>query len=347
MKTVVFKPDQVAAAAKLIQDGQLVAFPTETVYGLGADATNPTAVKQVYIAKGRPSDNPLIVHVVSAEQVKQYAVDPSGRFKKLTDAFWPGPLTMILPLRPHAFDPVVTGGLKTAAFRNPRKQITLDLIREAGVPIVGPSANTSGKPSPTTAEHVLHDLDGKIAGVLDGGPTDVGVESTVLDLSVTTPVILRPGAITREDIEKVIGPILNNHHHVAADETPKAPGMKYKHYAPNAQVVVTHAADFPAAIKWAQAQNVPFGIMATDDILNAQNVVRFKEQFSLGDSVTSASKHLFDGLRYFDMYPEVKIILAEGFDKEGLGIAYMNRLEKSAGQVHFNAQTNETEQRKQ
>lgn len=327
---------QISQAADFIKQGKLVAFPTETVYGLGADATNPKAVKQVYQAKGRPSDNPLIVHVHSFEQVKAYAVVPDDAVKLVTK-FWPGPLTLILPIKNGALDPCVTGGLKTAAFRMPNNQVTLDLIKAAGVPLVGPSANTSGKPSPTTADHVLHDLDGKIAAVLDDGPTKVGVESTVLDMSVVPAVILRPGAITRDQLLTVLSAVLDNKHHVAQDEVPKAPGMKYRHYAPEADVIIVrNDQDFAAAIKWAQTQNTEVGLLATDAVLMAQDQIRFKAQFSLGDSVVTASQHLFDGLRYFDLHPEVKIILAQGFEPKALGVAYMNRLEKAAGSHYFN-----------
>ena len=328
---------QISRAAEFIKQGRLVAFPTETVYGLGADATNPTAVKKVYQAKGRPSDNPLIVHVHSFEQVKTYAAIPNEYVAQLVAKFWPGPLTLILPIKSGALDPCVTGGLKTAAFRMPNNQATLDLIKAAGVPLVGPSANTSGKPSPTTADHVLHDLDGKIAAVLDDGPTKVGVESTVLDMSVIPAVILRPGAITRTQLLTVLPDVLDNKHHVSQDEVPKAPGMKYRHYAPEADVtIVKNRQDFDAAIQWALAQNTEVGLLATDEVLLHQDQIRFKAQFSLGNSVTTASQHLFDGLRYFDLHPEVKIILAQGFEPKDLGVAYMNRLEKAAGSHYFN-----------
>ncbi|GEA77525.1 threonylcarbamoyl-AMP synthase [Latilactobacillus sakei] len=339
METKRYTVNQIEQAAAALNAGELVSFPTETVYGLGADATNPAAVKKVYAAKGRPSDNPLIVHVASVETVEHYAVTSNPAFGQLVKAFWPGSLTIILPLKHGAFDAVVTGSLKTAAFRMPDNQVTLSLIKAAGVPIVGPSANTSGKPSPTLADHVLHDLTGKIAGVIDDGPTGVGLESTVIDLSVATPVILRPGVVTQEAIERVIGPIMTNKHKVGAAETPKAPGMKYKHYAPNAQVyIVANPDDFDAAIDWASQQAVPFGVMAVDTILEKQAKVRFKGQFSLGESVVTASQHLFEGLRYFDLNPEVKLILVQGFAKEGVGLAYMNRLEKSAGQKYFSKQ---------
>jgi L-threonylcarbamoyladenylate synthase len=327
---------QIQQAADLIKAGELVAFPTETVYGLGADATNPTAVKQVYQAKGRPSDNPLIVHVHSFDQVKALAIIPNPAVAALVQAFWPGPLTLILPIKNNALDASVTGGLKTAAFRMPNNATTLKLIELAGVPLVGPSANTSGKPSPTTADHVLHDLDGKIAAVLDDGPTKVGVESTVLDMSVVPPVILRPGAVTREKLLTILPKVLDNKHHVASNEVPKAPGMKYRHYAPEASVIIVKDVhDFDAAINWALQQSVQVGLLATDQILASQDKIRFKEQFSLGDSVVSASHKLFDGLRYFDLYPEVKIILAQGFEQKGLGTAYMNRLEKASGTHYF------------
>ncbi|MFB9770231.1 L-threonylcarbamoyladenylate synthase [Lactiplantibacillus modestisalitolerans] len=337
METQVFQPAEVTAAAQLLKRGQLVAFPTETVYGLGADATNVSAVKQVYVAKGRPSDNPLIVHVADVATVEQFAQPLSDAARKLIKAFWPGPLTMIFKLKPGALDPAVTGGLDTAAFRNPDNAATIALIRAAQTPIVGPSANTSGKPSPTTAAHVLHDLNGKIAGILDDGPTKVGVESTVLDLSTAQPAILRPGAITASAIESVIGqPVQTEQHHVGATEVPKAPGMKYKHYAPNAQVyIVDRSEDWPAALKWAAQQSVPIGVMATDAVLSNNQLPANCEQFSLGTDVQSASQRLFAGLRHYDMETEIKDILCQAFDSKGLGAAYMNRLNKSAGQTHF------------
>ncbi|CAJ1228887.1 L-threonylcarbamoyladenylate synthase [Lactiplantibacillus xiangfangensis] len=337
MKTKIFKPSEVGAAAQLINEGQLVAFPTETVYGLGADATNVAAVKQVYVAKGRPSDNPLIVHVADLETVERFAQPLPEAAKKLVKAFWPGPLTMIFKLKPGALAPEVTGGLNTAAFRNPDNAATLALIKQAQTPIVGPSANTSGKPSPTTAQHVLHDLDGKIAGILDDGATKVGVESTVLDLSTDTPAILRPGAVTASAIEEVIGmPVQTEQHHVGATEVPKAPGMKYKHYAPDAQVyIVDRTEDWPAALTWAAQQKVPMGVMATDSVLTNNALPANCEQFSLGTGIQSATQELFAGLRHFDTETNIKDILCQSFDNKGLGAAYMNRLNKSAGQTHF------------
>ncbi|GEO66023.1 L-threonylcarbamoyladenylate synthase [Levilactobacillus spicheri] len=336
MDTQIFKPDEVTAAAALLKAGQLVAFPTETVYGLGADATNEHAVKQVYAAKGRPSDNPLIVTVTGPDMVTQYTEPLSATAKQLMQHFWPGSLTLILNLRPGTLSKAVTGGLSTAAFRNPQNQTTLNLIQAAGVPIVGPSANTSGKPSPTLAEHVYHDLKGKIAGIVDDGPAAVGVESTILDLTADVPTILRPGAVTEEDLAAVIGTVRSNHHKVGATEVPKAPGMKYKHYAPNAQVyIVDQVTDWPAALAWAQTLDGPVGAMALDDVLAANSLPANVEAFSLGQNVASASHRLFDGLRHFDLESPVKTILTQGFAATGLGAAYMNRLNKSAGQTHF------------
>lgn len=336
METKIFSTNEIKEAAEAINAGKLVAFPTETVYGLGADATNETAVKQVYAAKGRPSDNPLIVHVSSVTMVEQYAAEIPDQARALMAKFWPGSLTIILKIKPGSLSKTVTGGLTTVAFRFPACQLTLDLISTAGVPLVGPSANTSGKPSPTTAQHVYHDLNGKIAGILDNGPTKVGVESTVLDLSTDQPVILRPGAVTKADIEAVIGSIELNHRKVKANEIPKAPGMKYKHYAPNAQVyVVDPATDWQVVSEWVAKQPEQVGIMAKDSTLKTTKFPANAVLFSIGDDIKSATHLLFDGLREFDNQPAIKIILAQGFVATGLGAAYMNRLNKSAGGCHF------------
>lgn len=336
METKIFKPDEVEAAAKLLRQGELVAFPTETVYGLGADATNEQAASNVYAAKGRPSDNPLIVTVSSIEMVERYAQPLSDKVKQLMAQFWPGSLTIVLPLKPGTLSKTVTGGLDTAAFRMPQNQVTLKLIATAGIPIVGPSANTSGKPSPTLAKHVYHDLNGKIAGIVDDGPTKVGVESTIIDMSVDVPTILRPGAVTVAELEQVIGDVKADHHHVGANEIPKAPGMKYKHYAPSAQVeIVDQTADFAAAMQWAAQQDEAIGVMATDDVLTRLAIPQNVETYSLGQDIQSATHLLFAGLRHFDLESEVKVIFTEGFANTGLGAAYMNRLDKSAGGMHF------------
>lgn len=334
METEILKNTQIQEAADFLAKGLLVAFPTETVYGLGADATRPDVVKDVYAAKGRPSDNPLIVHVSGPEMVWEYA-DNSYKplAEKLMNAFWPGPLTIIMPIQPGKLSKAVTGGLTTAAFRMPNNQTTLNLIKTFGKPIVGPSANTSGKPSPTLAKHVYHDLHGKIAAILDDGPTKLGVESTVIDLSVDIPTILRPGMIDSDDLLKVIDDVNSDHHKVTKTEVPKAPGMKYKHYAPNAQVIIVDDKnDFKQAIAEYVAKDVSMGVMATDEIL--KEVPEGIEKFSLGDDVYTASRNLFAGLRQLDN-DHMQFILAQGFSDEGHGAAYSNRLNKSAGNTHY------------
>lgn len=334
MDTEILESTQIQEAADFLAKGQLVAFPTETVYGLGADATRPDVVKDVYAAKGRPSDNPLIVHVSGPEMVWEYA-DNSYKplAEKLMKAFWPGPLTIIMPIQPGKLSKAVTGGLTTAAFRMPNNKATLNLIKTFGKPIVGPSANTSGKPSPTLAKHVYHDLHGKIAAILDDGPTKLGVESTVIDLSVDIPTVLRPGMIDSDDLLKVIDNVNSDHHKVTANEVPKAPGMKYKHYAPSAQVIIVDDVnDFKQAIAEYVAKDVSMGVMATDEIL--KEVPDNIETFSLGKDVISASRELFAGLRQLDN-DHVQYILAQGFSDEGHGAAYSNRLNKSAGNTHY------------
>ncbi|MEI5989053.1 L-threonylcarbamoyladenylate synthase [Enterococcus crotali] len=335
METKQFTAKELDRAAALIEKGELIAFPTETVYGLGANALDESAVKQVYAVKGRPSDNPLIVHVSDFEMVKQYVTDFPEQTKTLVDAFWPGPLTLIFDVKPTTFSSAVTGGLNTVAFRMPNNQRTLELIKRAGVPLVGPSANTSGKPSPTTAQHVYHDLQGKIAGILDDGPTQIGVESTVLDLTAKDgiPVILRPGAVTKEQLEQVVGKVIVDQHLISENEAPKAPGMKYKHYSPDVPVWIIEGNQqvFKKAINWAKNENQRIGLFADDQITTT-----FSDEvaatFSFGDkSVEQATKLLFAGLRSLDEQ-NIDVIFAQSFPETDLGIAYMNRLKKAANQ---------------
>lgn len=344
MDTKIFEENKIAEAAEIIQAGGLVAFPTETVYGLGADATNERAVKQVYAAKGRPSDNPLIVHIAQIQAISPYVDNFSEIAVKLMDTFWPGPLTLIFPIKEGSLSSVVTGGLSTAAFRMPNNTKTLALIKESGVPLVGPSANTSGKPSPTTAEHVFHDLKGKIAGILDDGKTVVGLESTVLDLSDPEglPVILRPGAVTKEQLEAVVGTVLIDQHLIEENEAPKAPGMKYKHYAPNAQVqmISREKRNWQEAIDWAKKQQLVIGLLASRSVLET-----FEEQvdatYLLSEQglVEEATQELFAGLRFLDEdASQVAVIFVETFSEDGLGAAYMNRLKKAANQKYFEEQ---------
>lgn len=333
--TKIYQPDQVDQAADELKKGELIAFPTETVYGLGADATNEQAVKRVYLAKGRPSDNPLIVTVSSVKMVEKYAIEISPAAHKLIKHFWPGPLTLIFKIKPESLPKAVTGGLKTAAFRMPANTVTRKLIELAGVPIVGPSANSSGKPSPTTAAHVFHDLEGRIAGIVDDGSTKVGVESTIIDLSTKVPTVLRPGAVTAEELENFLQePVISDHHQVGVQEVPKAPGMKYKHYAPDAQVLMVKEALWPAALQWAAEQSEKIGVMAPTTVIKTGLPANCLP-YDLGETIQTASHRLFAGLRNFDDQQKVNWILTAAYPETGLGTAYMNRLRKSSGNVFF------------
>ncbi|MCD6189218.1 MAG: threonylcarbamoyl-AMP synthase [Thermococcus sp.] len=316
--------------ARFIKEGKLVAFPTETVYGLGADALNESAVKRIFEAKGRPPDNPLIVHIADFSQVYELAREVPEKAKMLAEKFWPGPLTIVLPKEdkvPYA----TTGGLDTVAIRMPAHEIALALIEESKRPIAAPSANISGKPSPTLAEHVADDFYGKIECIIDGGETKIGVESTVIDLTTEPPVLLRPGGLPLEEIEKVIGKIKI---HPAVKGKPvklaKAPGMKYRHYAPEAQVVVIEGErkkvkeKIKELVKEYKAQGMKVGVMATGDFYEAN------AYFNIGESEEEIAKNLFKALRELDK-SGVDIILAEGVEERGLGLAVMNRLKKAAG----------------
>lgn len=331
METKIFSKAQLDQAVNLLADGQLVAFPTETVYGLGALATNEKAVKGVYQAKGRPSDNPLIVTVSDEDMMRRFAKEVPERAEKLIKHFWPGPLTLLLFVKPNTLPKAVTGGLDTVAFRCPDDQLTHDLIKKLGNPIVGPSANTSTKPSPTTAEHVYHDLKGKISGIIDGGATRVGLESTIIDLSVETPIVLRPGEITPEELSEVLGEkVLINTGKVSDSTVPKAPGMKYRHYAPSAPVmVVDQVEDFKEI-----PLNDQTGVMATKEILERIDLPK-ENKFDLGEDLVEADHNLFGGLRYFDDKKAIKQIFVQGFDQGQASYAYMNRLNKAAAGHHF------------
>ena len=332
METKIYDATTIDEAADLLQAGQLIAFPTETVYGLGAIASNDEAVKNVYKVKGRPSDNPLIVHVCDRE-VGQYVAFVPQQAEALMEAFWPGPLTLIFPMKEGVFAPTVTAGHNTVALRMPAQEQTLELIRKTGFPLVGPSANTSGKPSPTTAQHVMHDLSGKIAGILDGGETQIGLESTVLDLTnADGPVILRPGAITEVQLEPIIGKMAGSAQTTNESEAPKAPGMKYQHYAPAQPVVLIDGtdADWEAAIDEYCGKGKKIGILASEEKLAIhQQAARSTYSLGMKNDVVAASQRLYAGLRYLDEQP-VDVILAEAYDLAGLGKAFMNRLEKAA-----------------
>lgn len=242
MKTQIFGKEGISEAAEILKGGGLVAFPTETVYGLGGNGLDKEAAKKIYAAKGRPSDNPLILHVSSIEEVYPLVKALPEKAKKLMEAFWPGPLTLVLP-KSDLVPKESTGGLETVALRSPENALTLSLIRACGFPIAGPSANLSGRPSPTEASHVFEDLGGRIEGILEDGAVGIGVESTIVDLSENCPTLLRPGAITPEDLEELLGekvaidPTLLGKS-MAEGFTPKAPGMKYRHYAPKAEMIL-------------------------------------------------------------------------------------------------------------
>lgn len=337
METKIYTEETIEEAGDLLRKGQLVAFPTETVYGLGAVASNDEAVRNVYHVKGRPSDNPLIVHVASKD-ISAYVQHMPAEAAPLMDAFWPGPLTLIFLAKKGAFSPAVSSGRTTVSFRMPDQPLTLRLIEACGFPIVGPSANLSGKPSPTTAQHVYHDLEGKIAGIVDGGKTQIGVESTVLDLTDSQgPVILRPGAITAADLERVLHqPVRVAKGSGNEQDAPKAPGMKYKHYSPKQPVILMEGSqeDWLALLNDLKEQGRSFGILASQEtitLLRDRTACPAEACYSLGtrSDALQATHHLYAGLRHFDAL-EIDYILAEAYSLEGVGQAFMNRLTKAS-----------------
>lgn len=324
-------------AAEIIRSGGLVAFPTETVYGLGANALDPEASKRIYAAKGRPSDNPLIVHICRFEELESIAKEVPTQAGKLADAFWPGPLTMIV-WKNEKVPYETTGGMDTVAIRMPNHPVALALIEESGCMIAAPSANTSGKPSPTEAGHVALDLDGKIPMILDGGAVGIGIESTIIDLTEKVPMILRPGYITKEMLEEVLGEEVRiDPGIIAADSTkkPKAPGMKYKHYAPKADLVLVEGeqeavvAKINALVREKQVAGLKVGVVATDEtesLYQADYVVTIGAR-SDEDAI---ARHLYKILREFDDW-NVDAIYSESFSTPRIGQAIMNRLMKAAG----------------
>ncbi len=323
-------------AGEVLKTGGLVAFPTETVYGLGANALNEEAAKKTYEAKGRPSDNPLIVHIAEAEALGAIAIDVSDKARQVMKNFWPGPLTLIFN-KSNLVPLGTTGGLSTVAVRMPENEIARRVILAGGGYISAPSANASGRPSPTTANHVAEDLSGKIDMILDGGSVNIGVESTILDMTVEPPMILRPGAITKEMIEQVIGEVAVDETLLKADSTeaPKAPGMKYRHYAPNAElsIVTGEVEDVVKAIRqltYAMTkQGRRVGVIATNETMQ-QYTNGIVKSVGTREHETSIAKNLYRVLREFDE-EQVDIIYSEEFPSEGMGVATMNRLLKAAG----------------
>lgn len=330
--------EKIALAAEVIRRGGLVAFPTETVYGLGADALNSEAVRNIYLAKMRPLDNPIIVHVAKREDVYRLAVDVSEHAEKLMRYFWPGPLTLILKAS-EIVPRTTTGGLDTVAIRMPRHKVALALIEASGTPIAAPSANLAGKPSPTMAEHVIQDLYGRIDVILDAGPTNIGVESTVLDLTCNPPQILRPGGTTYEELRSVLGKVSVHPAVVSKSEIQvekaRSPGLKYRHYAPKAETIVVEG-EFDAVVEKVTelarkyvGEGKKVGILATDESLQKYGLGIVKSMGSRSN-LLSVARNLFKLLREFDN-EGVDIIIAEGLPQKGLGLAVMNRLRKAAG----------------
>lgn len=331
------RDEELLEAAEILRAGGLVAFPTETVYGLGANALNEEAAKKIYAAKGRPSDNPLIAHIAKKEDIEPLVREIPEAGKKLMDAFWPGPLTLIFP-KSGRVPKGTTGGLDTVAVRMPSDPVARRLIELAGTPVAAPSANTSGRPSPTTAEHVRQDMDGRIEMIVDGGPVGIGVESTIVDVTGEIPMVLRPGAITMEMLKKCVGAveidpaILGP---VSQDFKPKAPGMKYRHYAPKADLTIVsgETEDVVRAISRMAAEResegLSVGIICTDETraLYPCGVVRSMGVRARQETI---AHNLYAVLREFDDL-NADVIYSESFEGGELSQAIMNRLCKAAG----------------
>lgn len=335
MNTIVFHPESdpnaVRDAAAILRRGGLLGIPTETVYGLGADALNEDAVSRIFLAKGRPQDNPLIIHVPDASWLERYCRDVPPAAYQLAERFWPGPLTMILPRR-DIVPLQTTGGLETVGVRCPNHPVTLAIIEAAGVPIAAPSGNTSGRPSPTTAAHMIEDMDGRIDGIVDGGPCTVGVESTIIDLTVTPPRLLRPGGLPLESLRQVLGEVAVDKAVtglLAAGERPRAPGMKYRHYAPHAPVTVVTGEPERSARRIQGLLSDTAGVICFDEYapLFPGHIIH-----KLGPATdkSAQARHVFDALRTFDG-TDVTEIFAQCPDDGGLGLAVANRLKKAAG----------------
>lgn len=331
------KDDEIIhTAGDIIKSGGLVAFPTETVYGLGGDALNPDSSRKIYAAKGRPSDNPLIIHICKLEDIYRIVSDFPEKAKKLAREFWPGPLTMVLP-KSDKVPKETTGGLNTVAVRMPVDPIALSFIEAAGGYVAAPSANLSGRPSPTSAKYVEEDMDGRIDMIIDDGDVEIGLESTIVDMTCEIPMLLRPGMITAEMLKEVLGDLETDKTILAGNIAgrPKAPGMKYKHYAPKGEltIIVGNPESVIKRInelaKTGMQQGEKVGIIGTDENIS----------FYYGDSIKSVGKHddevsiakrLYRILREFDD-ENVTLIYSESFSTGGMGQAIMNRLLKAAG----------------
>ena len=325
------QPEDVAAAAAILRSGGLLGIPTETVYGLGANGLDAAAVRRIFEAKGRPQDNPLILHIPEAGWLERYCrnIPPAARL--LARAFWPGPLTMILQRRENVPN-AVTCGLDTVGVRCPDHPVTLAILRAVDVPVAAPSGNLSGRPSPTCASHMLEDMDGRIDGLVDGGPCGVGVESTILDLTGERPRLLRPGGLPLEALEAVLGQITVDRavtSPLAAGERPRAPGMKYRHYAPKAPVTVVTGAGADTARYIRDHAGPGTGIICFDEYADSFPGCAVRPIGASADTAEQA-RRVFDALRSFDG-TAVTAIYAQCPPDAGLGLAVANRLKKAAG----------------
>ena len=341
METKILSADaaDLAEGGRLLRMGGTVAFPTETVYGLGANAFDECAVKKIYAAKGRPSDNPLIVHIADVKMLKTLAAEIPAGARELMDTFWPGPLTLIFP-KAEEVPKSVTGGLDTVAVRCPADVTARQLIAEAGVPVAAPSANLSGKPSPTTFRHVQEDMLGRVDAIVKGTDAPVGVESTVLDLSGEVPVLLRPGAVTLEQLKKILGEV-EVATAVRDGEVPKSPGLKYKHYAPKADVYILKGSlDAAAAFVKAAAGQRKIGMLVFDEF--AEVFARIPGLFvlSLGGqrNPSEAAHRLFSALREMDA-AGVAVVYAPEIPESGMWLAVRNRLYRAAAERILDLQT--------
>lgn len=321
----------IEAAAAILKEGGLVGIPTETVYGLGANGLKPEAVTHIFEAKGRPQDNPLILHIPAADWLERYCEDIPDVAYELAKQFWPGPMTVILKRQDNVPD-VVTAGLDTVGMRCPDHAVCRAIIEAADIPVAAPSGNTSGRPSPTTAQHMLEDMDGKIDAIVDGGACTVGVESTIIDLTCTPPRMLRPGGITLEQLESVLGEVEVDaavRRQMGEGEKPRAPGMKYRHYAPKAPVTVVKGAPEKTARYIADHAAEGSGVICFDEYahLFAKQVVT---KLGKANDLAEQARHVFDDLRFYDD-TDVTEIWAQCPDETGVGLAVANRLNKAAG----------------
>jgi len=331
METLRLTAADISAAAAIIRAGGLLGIPTETVYGLGADGLNEGAVHAIFEAKGRPQDNPLILHVPGADWLPRYCENIPDKAYDLTDRFWPGPLTIILPRKPEV-PAAVTAGLSTVGMRCPACEVTRLVIKEADTPVAAPSGNTSGRPSPTSAADMLEDMDGKIDAILDDGTCSVGVESTIVDLTVTPPRLLRPGGVTLEELEEVLGEVAVDdavRRLMAPGEQPKAPGMKYRHYAPKAPVTVVKGDPDETAGYIAARMGEKSGVICFDEFKGCFRGRHVEAIGAVRDQAQQA-RRIFDALRAFDRL-DVTDIWAQSPTDDGLGLAVTNRLNKAAG----------------